>query len=73
MRDLSTRTEYPYGCEYVTLPGRLGRMTTHRSPKPLADPDRPIERAVTAALVLATLAGLGWIVGMIYTIAGWPL
>ncbi|MFG2549733.1 morphogenic membrane protein MmpA [Streptomyces sp. NPDC048581] len=48
-------------------------MTTHRSPKPLTDSDRPIERAVTAALVLATLAGLGWIVGMIYTIAGWPL
>ncbi len=55
------------------LIGRLGLMTTHRSPKPLADPDRPVERAVTAALVLATLAGLGWIGGMIYTIAGWPL
>jgi hypothetical protein len=57
--------------------GRLFRMTTHRmahrSPKPLADPNRPVERAVTAALVLAALAGLGWIVGMIYTIAGWPL
>lgn len=48
-------------------------MTTHRAQKPLADPNRPVERAVTAALVLATLAGLGWIVGMIYTIAGWPL
>ena len=39
--------------------------------QPLADPDRPVERAVTAALVLATLAGLGWIVGMIYTVAQW--
>ncbi len=48
-------------------------MTTHRSPKPLADPDRPVERALTAALVLAALAGLGWIVGMIYTLAEWPL
>lgn len=48
-------------------------MTTHRSPKPLADPHRPVERAVTAALVLATLAGLGWIVGMIYTIWGWQI
>ncbi|MGW1957496.1 morphogenic membrane protein MmpA [Streptomyces sp. NPDC001920] len=48
-------------------------MTTHRSPKPLADPDRPVEHAVTAALVLATLAGLGWIAGMIYTLAEWPL
>ncbi|GLP70841.1 MULTISPECIES: hypothetical protein [unclassified Streptomyces] len=50
-------------------------MTTHRmtqrSPKPLADPNRPVERAVTAALVLGVLAGLGWIVGMIYTVAGW--
>ncbi|MCI3270852.1 hypothetical protein MQP27_06975 [Streptomyces sp. 7R015] len=54
------------------------RMTTHRttarrSPKPLVDPNRPVERAVTAALVLAVLAGLGWIAGMIYTVAGWSL
>ncbi|MFD7137436.1 morphogenic membrane protein MmpA [Streptomyces sp. NPDC059894] len=48
-------------------------MTTHRSPKPLADPDRPVERAVNAALVLATLAGLAWIVGMIYTLVEWPV
>ena len=48
-------------------------MTTHRASKPLADPDRPVERAVTAALVLAVLAGLGWIAGMIYTGAGWSL
>ncbi|MET7736157.1 hypothetical protein ABZT02_33045 [Streptomyces sp. NPDC005402] len=46
---------------------------THRSPKPLADPNRPVERAVTAALVLGVLAGLGWIAGMIYTVAGWSL
>ncbi|MEU6257199.1 hypothetical protein [Streptomyces sp. NPDC047043] len=49
------------------------RMTTHRAPKPLADPNRPVERAVTAALILAVLAGLGWIAGMIYTIAGWSV
>ncbi|MER5214536.1 hypothetical protein ABT063_29235 [Streptomyces sp. NPDC002838] len=48
-------------------------MTTHRAPKPLADPDRPVERAVTAALVLAVLAGLGWIGGMIYTVVGWSV
>ncbi|MCX5267617.1 MULTISPECIES: morphogenic membrane protein MmpA [unclassified Streptomyces] len=48
-------------------------MTTHRAPKPLADPDRPVERAVNAALILAVLAGLGWIVGMIYTLVQWPL
>ncbi|WP_199815516.1 morphogenic membrane protein MmpA [Streptomyces griseus] len=48
-------------------------MTTHRAPKPLADPERPVERAVTAALVIAGLAGLGWIVGMIYTLAAWPM
>lgn len=58
--------------------GRLCRMTTHRmtshrAPKPLADPNRPVERAVTAALILAVLAGLGWIGGMIYTIAGWSV
>ncbi|MGW2046134.1 morphogenic membrane protein MmpA [Streptomyces sp. NPDC001858] len=48
-------------------------MTTHRAPKPLADPDRSVERAVTAALILAVLAGLGWIVGMIYTLVQWPV
>ncbi|MFJ1805801.1 MULTISPECIES: morphogenic membrane protein MmpA [unclassified Streptomyces] len=48
-------------------------MTTHRAPKPLADPNRPVERAVNAALILAVLAGLGWIVGMVYTLAQWPL
>ncbi|MCQ9130726.1 MULTISPECIES: hypothetical protein [Streptomyces] len=48
-------------------------MTTHRAPKPLADPSRPVERAVNAALVLAVLAGLGWIVGMVYTLVQWPL
>lgn len=48
-------------------------MTTHRSPKPLADPNRPVERAVTAALILAVGAGLAWIAGMIYTVAAWQL
>ncbi|WP_164873110.1 morphogenic membrane protein MmpA [Streptomyces resistomycificus] len=48
-------------------------MTSHRYPKPLADPDRPVERAVTAALVLAVLAALAWIVGMIYTVTLWQL
>ncbi|MFF3503883.1 morphogenic membrane protein MmpA [Streptomyces sp. NPDC003247] len=48
-------------------------MTTHRAPKPLADPDRPVERAVNAVLVLATLAGLAWIVGMVYTLVEWPV
>jgi hypothetical protein len=47
-------------------------MPSHRAPKPLTDPHRPVERAVTAALVLATLAGLAWIAGMIYTVAEWP-
>ncbi|MFF3935761.1 morphogenic membrane protein MmpA [Streptomyces phaeofaciens] len=48
-------------------------MTTHRAPKPLADPNRPVERAVNAALALAVLAGVGWIAGMIYTMVQWPL
>ncbi|MFF3846137.1 morphogenic membrane protein MmpA [Streptomyces sp. NPDC002328] len=46
-------------------------MTTHRATEPLTDPARPVERAVTAALVLAVLSGLGWIAGMIYTLARW--
>ena len=71
--DLSTRSEYLYGCEPTAPLGRLAGMTTHRAPKPLADPNRPVERAVTAALVLAVLAGIGWIGGMIYTVAGWSL
>jgi uncharacterized membrane protein len=32
-----------------------------------------MERAVVAGLVLAVLAGLAWIGGMIYTLAAWPL
>jgi hypothetical protein len=48
-------------------------MTTHRSPEPLADPERPVERAVTAALVLAVSAGFAWIGGMICTVAQWRL
>lgn len=51
----------------------VGRMTTHRAAKPLADPDRPVERAVNAALLPAVLAGFGWICGMIYTLVRWPL
>jgi len=46
-------------------------MTSHRAPKPLTDPARPVERAVNAALILAVLAGFGWIVGMIYTLVEW--
>ncbi|WP_178880249.1 morphogenic membrane protein MmpA [Streptomyces acidiscabies] len=48
-------------------------MTSHRAPKPLPDPDRPVERAVNAALILAVLAGFGWIVGMIYTLVEWQV
>lgn len=50
-----------------------GGMTTHRAHKPLADPERPVERAVTAALVVGVLAGLGWIVGMVWTLVNWPV
>ncbi|WP_193514269.1 morphogenic membrane protein MmpA [Streptomyces griseoloalbus] len=48
-------------------------MTTHRAPKPVAPDGRPVERAVIIGLTLAVLAGLGWIVGMIYTLVEWPL
>ncbi|MFC9283844.1 morphogenic membrane protein MmpA [Streptomyces collinus] len=48
-------------------------MTTHRGAKPLADPDRPVERAVNATLLLAVLVGFGWICGMICTLVRWPL
>jgi hypothetical protein len=51
--------------------GRLVRMTTHRAPKSATEPDRPVERAVTAALLLAVSAGLVWLGGMIYTVVGW--
>ncbi|MEH0417042.1 morphogenic membrane protein MmpA [Streptomyces sp. B21-083] len=46
-------------------------MTTHRAPKPVTSPAQPVERAVTAALVVAVLVGLAWIGGMIYTVTGW--
>jgi hypothetical protein len=46
-------------------------MTTHRASKPVASPAQPVERAVTAALIVAVLAGFAWIGGMIYTVTGW--
>ncbi|WP_037837291.1 morphogenic membrane protein MmpA [Streptomyces sp. NRRL F-5650] len=46
-------------------------MTPHRAPKYPAETGRPVGRAVTAGLVLAVGAGLAWIGGMIYTLAGW--
>lgn len=46
-------------------------MTTQHAPKPAAGPAHPVERAVIAALVLAVIAGLAWIGGMIYTVTGW--
>ncbi|MFE9708055.1 morphogenic membrane protein MmpA [Streptomyces sp. NPDC005930] len=48
-------------------------MTAPRAPKYSypAQPGRPADRAVAAGLVLAVIAGLAWIGGMIYTIAGW--
>ncbi|QDI67822.1 hypothetical protein CD934_03425 [Streptomyces calvus] len=48
-------------------------MTTHGATKSVAADGRPVERAVTVGLTLAVLAGLGWIVGMIYTLVEWPL
>lgn len=46
-------------------------MTTQRAPKTAANPAQPVERAVTAALVLAMIGGIAWIGGMIYTVSGW--
>ncbi|WP_344013731.1 morphogenic membrane protein MmpA [Streptomyces thermospinosisporus] len=48
-------------------------MTTHRASKPFAAPSRTVERGVTAVLVLAVLAALAWIAGMICTLAEWPV
>ncbi|CAL9612537.1 morphogenic membrane protein MmpA [Streptomyces sp. enrichment culture] len=48
-------------------------MPTHRASKPVATAARPVERAVTTALVLGTLAGLAWIAGMIWTLVRWPI
>ncbi|MFI8949984.1 morphogenic membrane protein MmpA [Streptomyces sp. NPDC053750] len=46
--------------------------TTHRGPqRPVPQTRRPAERAVGAGLVLAVVAGLAWLGGMIYTIVGW--
>ncbi|MEU9138644.1 hypothetical protein AB0D33_22240 [Streptomyces sp. NPDC048404] len=46
-------------------------MTTHRAPKPSAEPARPAGRAVTAALALAVPAAVAWTAGMIYTVIVW--
>ncbi|MBR8638489.1 hypothetical protein KEF29_02370 [Streptomyces tuirus] len=60
------------------MPGRrprrqAGAHDNAPRPKPVAGPTQTVERAVTIGLILAVLAGLGWIAGMIYTIAEWPL
>ncbi|WP_202437946.1 hypothetical protein [Streptomyces sp. SID5910] len=46
-------------------------MTTHRTSESSAHPLRLTDRAVTAGLSLAVTAGVAWIGGMIYTLAGW--
>ncbi|WP_193242120.1 morphogenic membrane protein MmpA [Streptomyces phaeolivaceus] len=46
-------------------------MTTHRAPKPAVSPTQTVERAVTTGLLLAVIAGLAWIAGMVYTLTGW--
>ncbi|MFJ5780072.1 morphogenic membrane protein MmpA [Streptomyces sp. NPDC093094] len=42
-------------------------MPARRAPKPVVGPARPVERAVTAAPVLAAPTGLAWLAGMICT------
>ncbi|MFF3906857.1 morphogenic membrane protein MmpA [Streptomyces sp. NPDC001848] len=46
-------------------------MTTHRAPKTVSHLAQPVGRAVTAALLLAVVAGLAWIVGMVVTVLQW--
>ncbi|MGW8747510.1 morphogenic membrane protein MmpA [Streptomyces sp. NPDC055794] len=46
-------------------------MTTRRTPEYSARPARPVGRTALAGLALAAVAGLAWVGGMIYTIAGW--
>lgn len=48
-------------------------MTTHRFAETVTRPAQPVERAVTAAPVLAVVAGLGWIGGMFWTLLGWQM
>lgn len=58
--------------------GRLCRMTTHRAPRntaatataATADSAPPVERALMIGLILAVIAGFGWIGGMLYTVFG---
>ncbi|MFF3162011.1 morphogenic membrane protein MmpA [Streptomyces sp. NPDC003273] len=52
---------------------RGGRLATHRAPRPLTAPDRPVERAVNAAPVLCALAGPGRIREVIRTSVRWLL
>ncbi|MGY5006585.1 morphogenic membrane protein MmpA [Streptomyces sp. 900105755] len=46
-------------------------MTTHRAPQSVAASAQPVERTVTAALVLAVVSGFGWVAGMLYTVIQW--
>ncbi|MFI8307321.1 morphogenic membrane protein MmpA [Streptomyces sp. NPDC085927] len=46
-------------------------MTTCRASEPVAAVVRPTGRAMALGLVLAGLAGVGWIAGMIYTVLEW--
>ncbi|MFD1658238.1 morphogenic membrane protein MmpA [Streptomyces caeni] len=43
-------------------------MTTQRPSKAMSNPAQPVERAVTAVLLLGVITGIAWIGGMIYTV-----
>ncbi|MFJ9351663.1 morphogenic membrane protein MmpA [Streptomyces sp. NPDC101237] len=46
-------------------------MTTHRAPEVPSDAAPPVARAVSVALVLAAVAHLAWIAGMLRTLLSW--
>ncbi|MFF7468200.1 morphogenic membrane protein MmpA [Streptomyces sp. NPDC008092] len=46
-------------------------MTAHRTLESVAASAQPVERTVTAALVLAVVVGFGWMAGMLYTVIQW--
>ncbi|GAA3777258.1 morphogenic membrane protein MmpA [Streptomyces chiangmaiensis] len=48
-------------------------MTSHRAAETMNHPAQPVERAVTAGLLLAVVAGLAWTGGTIYTVLVWSL
>lgn len=66
-------TEYKYGCCSSNIRGRLVRMIDHHAPQMSTGTIRLSQRGVAVGMTLGVLAGAGWTVSMVVTLASWML